>query len=70
MPAPLFDSVDASLSQHWKLGYFPDHSDHYALLSFHEWLSDPFFYDKLTDRSEEEARIFLKYKFAIDSETH
>lgn len=67
-PAPLFDVVDNTLSKYWKYGYTPDHLDHLALFTFHEWLSDPYFYDRLTDGNESEVSIFRRMKSLMDSE--
>jgi hypothetical protein len=67
-PAPLFSIMDSRLSKYWRIAFTPDHRDHNVIISFEDWINDPYFYDKLTDREENEAKIFLRYKNLIDIE--
>ncbi len=64
-PAPLFEVVDNKMSIYWRFKLSPT-----GLLevAFEQWISDPYFYDKLTDQKEEEVLIFEKIKELIDAE--
>lgn len=65
-PAPLFEVIDNSLSKYWRFKLAPN-----GLLeiAFEQWVSDSFFYDKLTDKEEAEVAIFEKVKELMDAET-
>ena len=67
-PAPLFDVVDQLLSKHWGYAFTPEHLDHFALFSFDEWISDPYFYDRLTDGNELDVLSFKTMKAMMDKE--
>lgn len=64
-PAPLFEVVDNRLSSYWRFKVYPNGL---LKLAFEEWLSDQYFYDKLTDGEETEVLIFEKLKELIDTE--
>ncbi len=64
-PAPLFEVIDNRLSSYWRFKVYPNGL---LKLAFEEWLSDQYFYDKLTDGSEKEVLIFEKLKELIDTE--
>src|SRR5689334_4820407 len=61
-PAPLFRITDNSLSSQFRLVHWPDHEDYEVLISFPEWVNDPYFYDRLTDGSIQEVQVFARYK--------
>jgi hypothetical protein len=64
-PAPLFEVVDNRLSKSWR---FKLHPNGLLEMAFEQWLSDPYFYDKLTDQKEEEVLIFEQVKELMDVE--
>ena len=64
-PAPLFEVIDNRLSSYWRFKVYPNGL---LKLAFEEWLSDRYFYDKLTDGKEKEVLIFEKLKELIDAE--
>ncbi|MCL1467581.1 hypothetical protein [Argonema galeatum] len=64
-PAPLFEVIDNRLSSYWRFKVYPTGL---LKLAFDEWLSDQYFYDKLTDGEETEILIFEKLKELIDAE--
>lgn len=64
-PAPLFEVIDNRLSSYWRFKVYPNGL---LKLAFSEWLSDQYFYDKLTDAEEREVLIFEKAKELIDAE--
>lgn len=58
-PAPLFEVVDGSLPNSWKICYFNfDRENQYPILSFPEWAEDPTFYERLVDGDEAATRAF------------
>jgi hypothetical protein len=63
-PWSLFEISDSSLPQFWRIGVRqpPGREELEFILSFPEWVNDRYFYDKLTDRKEEEVRIFDRYR--------
>lgn len=67
-PAPLFSIEDSSLSGYWRLAFTPEHSDHDAILAYPEWISDPYYYDRLTEGSDNEVSQFRRYMHCMDSE--
>ncbi len=38
------------------------------IIAFEEWVADPIYYDKLTDRDEDAEALFKKYKGLMDEE--
>lgn len=64
-PAPLFEVIDNRLSSYWRFKLYPNGL---LKLAFSEWLSDQYFYDKLTDGEEREVLIFEKLKELMDAE--
>ncbi len=66
-PAPLFEVIDDRLSSYWRFKCYPNGL---IRLAFEEWLTDPYFYDKLTDQEEREVLIFDKIKQLIDNEKY
>ena len=64
-PAPLFEVVDNKVSQYWR---FKLNDNGLLEIGFEEWISDRYFYDKLTDMEEAEVSIFEKAKELIDAE--
>ena len=64
-PAPLFEVIDNRLSSYWRFKCYPNGL---IRLAFEEWLTDPDFYDKLTDQEEAEVLIFERIKQLIDME--
>jgi hypothetical protein len=66
-PAPLFEVIDDRLSSYWRFKYYPNGL---IRLAFEEWLTDSYFYDKLTDQEEREVLIFDKIKQLIDNEEY
>ncbi len=69
-PAPLFEVVTDSISKYWKLKVDVKANNHenLLLLAFDDWVSDDFFYDKLTDKIESIVDIYLRFKKLIDLE--
>jgi hypothetical protein len=67
-PAPLFQIVDARLSQYWRYSFTPGHLDHLVLLAFDEWVSNVGFYDRLSDRDDAEVQVFRRRKAQLDAE--
>lgn len=55
--AELFLVVDSRIPSHWHFAHTPTHDDHQAIMSIEEWVSDPFFYDRLTDGSPRERML-------------
>ena len=66
-PAPLFEIIDDRLSSYWRFKCYPNGL---IRLAVEEWLTDPYFYDKLTDQEEREVLIFDKIKQLIDNEKY
>ncbi|MFB2833539.1 hypothetical protein [Floridanema evergladense] len=64
-PAPLFEVVDNRMSANWRLQLS---ANGLLEVAFEQWFSDPYFYDKLTDREEREILIFEKVKELMDTE--
>jgi hypothetical protein len=67
-PAPLFQVVDSRLSAYWRFVFTPEHLDHIALFAFEEWVGDGYFYDRLTDKAEDEVSTYREMKRLMDSE--
>lgn len=67
-PSPIFDIENSKVSRYWRFGFTPDHRDHLAIISYDEWINDPYYYDRLTDREEKGTIQFLRYKALIDNE--
>ena len=69
-PAPLFEVVDSRLSRYWRYSYSPDslRPPGELLITYREWVEDPYYYDKLTDGESKELDIFKAYKAKIDLE--
>lgn len=67
-PAPLFEVVDTRLSKYWRYALTPQHLDHLALFAFTEWVSDEYFYDRLTDCKEAEVSIYRKMRSLMEAE--
>lgn len=67
IPAPLFEVVDGSLPDSWRIGYFHfAREDQYPILSFPEWAEDHHFYERLVDGDADTVRIFNERKREID----
>jgi hypothetical protein len=69
-PSPLFEIVDSRLSVYWRVGLYRCGADRnvMSVIAFDEWVSDPFYYDKLTDGDPAAVATFRKYKALIDDE--
>jgi len=67
-PAPLFKIVDDRVSQHWRVRLTPGNPDHRMLLAFEEWVSEQWFYDRLSDNEEAEVKVFKERKRQMDAE--
>lgn len=69
--APLFEIVDRRVSRYWEIDSSPGErceSQSGIIVAFHEWVSDPFFYERLTDCDPDAVAVFRKYKRLIDEE--
>jgi hypothetical protein len=64
-PAPLFEIIDSRVSNYWRFKLYPNGL---LKIAFEQWLSDTYFYDKLTDQKEEQVLIFDKVKELMDAE--
>ena len=64
-PAPLFEVVDSRVSNYWRFKLYPNGL---LKIAFEQWLSDTYFYDKLTDQKEEQVLIFEQVKELMDAE--
>lgn len=67
-PAPLFQVVDSQLSKYWGLRVSESDRGTDVLIAFEEWVSDPWFYDRLTDREAREVEKFKERKRQMDEE--
>jgi hypothetical protein len=68
-PAPLFEITDTRLSRVWHFNIPGDVSKcEWPNWGPSEWVSDRFFYDRLTDCQPEEVRTFARYKAVMDRE--
>jgi hypothetical protein len=67
-PAPLFQVIDPQLSRYWSIRVSESNRGSNVLLAFHEWVSEPRFYDRLTDREDQEVKIFAERKRQMDEE--
>jgi len=67
-PAPFFKITNNTLSKHWCFSF--NRKNNESFLGFKEWASEPYFYDRLTDKNEREVKIFQKYKKLIDEEAN
>jgi hypothetical protein len=67
-PSALFEITDGRLSSYWQVGTYSGGSSKsmMPIISFREWVSNPLFYDKLTDGDEGAVEVFRKYKKLID----
>jgi hypothetical protein len=68
MPAPLFKVVDSRMSKHWGIRVSEGKRGSNVLLAFEEWLSVAEFYDRLTDREDQEVRTYKQRKREMDEE--
>lgn len=68
-PAPLFKIMDDRVSQHWRIKITPGNRDHEVLLAFQEWVSQEWFYDRLSDKEQVEVRVFKERKQQMDAES-
>ncbi len=71
-PSPLFTIEEGSFSKFWKMK-IPERETIYkeslkAVISYQEWLDDPYYYSDLVDGKSENIKIFEKYKEAMDLE--
>lgn len=66
--APLFRVIDNSVSRYWRLETYEDRKLTLAILGFDKWVSERYFYDRLTDGEEPEVSIFSDMKNLIDAE--
>ncbi|MEA5511833.1 hypothetical protein VB715_18840 [Crocosphaera sp. UHCC 0190] len=66
-PAPLFEVIDNHLSSYWRFKCYPNGL---IRIAFEEWLTEPYFYDKLTDQEDAEVLIFETIKQLIDNEKY
>jgi hypothetical protein len=67
-PAPLFQVIDPRLSKYWSIRVSEGDRGSDVLVAFEEWLSDPRFYDRLTDMGDEEVKAFQERKRQMDEE--
>jgi hypothetical protein len=69
-PAPLFDVVDGSVPAEWRFAHLsnPHTGASYPILSFPEWASDIFFYDRLIAREESAVTAFERHRRAAPTE--
>lgn len=67
-PAHLFSVQDGGLSSRWRYAYSPSHRDHPILLAFAAWVTDPLFYDRLTDMEDAAMQVFREEKARMDAE--
>jgi hypothetical protein len=67
-PSSLFEISDSSLPESWRVGIHNTRGqeDVGFILSFPEWVSDKYFYDKLTNRNDEEVSIFNHYRKLLE----
>jgi len=69
-PAILFEITDSKIPVHWQAGYHLYEAagdEAYFIVSFREWVDDPYFYDKLTAREAEQVGIFERYRSLMES---
>lgn len=59
-PASLFEIVDGSLPESWIAGYFRWPDEERLFISFPEWASDHYFYERLVDGDPETVRIYAR----------
>ncbi|MGA8367821.1 MAG: hypothetical protein WB716_10945 [Candidatus Acidiferrales bacterium] len=67
-PAPLFEVVDRRLSKYWRIAASEGKHGSVAWLFFEEFISDKFFYDRLTNRQDTEVKIFKERRRQMDEE--
>jgi hypothetical protein len=69
-PGILFTITDDRVSRFWRVGYRPDHesSDEAFIITFAEWVSERYFYDRLTNRDPAAVDLFRHYKQLMDGE--
>lgn len=67
-PAPLFEVVDPRLSKYWYIRVSEGKHGSVGWIFFEEFISDPFFYDRLTDRVDADVEVFKKRKRQMDEE--
>lgn len=70
-PSILFEVTDPRLSRYWIYTFnkLRDYPSAHPIISFPEWANNhPDFYDKLSDGSEKEVKIFQAYKNQMDLE--
>jgi hypothetical protein len=67
-PAPLFETVNPKASAYWQVDFRTDNPDCQMLVAPAEWFSEPDFYERLTDWSEREMKIFADLRARMDSE--
>ncbi|WP_405062218.1 hypothetical protein OG474_11405 [Kribbella sp. NBC_01505] len=66
-PAPLFEIVDGRFPASWQCGYFVFGRDNqYPLISFPEWATDYFFYERLVDGEPAARAIFDQRRREIE----
>jgi hypothetical protein len=67
-PASIFKVTDPHLSRYWIFGFTAENLDHQALITFSEWVTNPYFYDHLTDLDDNTVAIFQRVKRLMDDE--
>jgi hypothetical protein len=67
-PAPLFDITDGSLPASWILGYHrSSREDQNPMLSFPEWATDHYFYERLVDGDPDTVRVFATRRAEVEA---
>lgn len=71
-PSPLFEVIDPKISRYWIYSYSSKTTYYWSphpVWAFPEWAQNPdYYYDMLTDGSENELALFEKYKDLMDLE--
>ena len=66
-PASVFEVLDGRLPASWILGYFRfPPKRQYPLISFPEWASDHYFYERLVDGEPDAVRIYASRRTEVD----
>ena len=56
--AELFDIVEGSIPPEWHFALTPSNLDYQAIMTIREWVTEDYFYDKLTDGVARERALF------------
>ncbi len=69
-PSPLFTVVNGCLSKYWRFSFEQGRSKdtQSVWIAYPEWINDPYHYESLFEKEEDDVKIFQAYKAKMDIE--